>query len=88
MVKIGFCAKCRDFFPPEIMVPADDGDKLCLFCQRDQEEIYYGEKNEHVIGRKETVEEYKLLMKKLKEKKDVARALMGKAKEEETIKVI
>ena len=85
---MGFCAKCRDFFPPDVMVPADDGDKLCLFCQRDQEEIHYGENDEFVVGRKEIVEEYKLLMKKLKEKKDVARALMGKSKEEGTIKVI
>lgn len=85
---MGFCAKCRDFFPPDVMVPADDGDKLCLFCQRDQDEIRYGEKDEFVIGRKEIVEEYKLFMKKLKDKKNVADALMGKAKEEETIKVM
>jgi wyosine [tRNA(Phe)-imidazoG37] synthetase (radical SAM superfamily) len=70
------------------MVPADNGDKLCLFCQRGQEEIRYGENDEFVVGRKEIVEEYKLMMKKLLVKKDIARAVMGKAKEEPVIKVI
>jgi wyosine [tRNA(Phe)-imidazoG37] synthetase (radical SAM superfamily) len=87
---MGFCAKCRDFFPPDVMVDADDGDKLCLFCQRDQKEIRYGKNDEFVVGRKEIVEEYKIFMKQLKEKKDVAKALMGKApvEKEEALKVI
>jgi len=79
---MGLCAKCRDFFPPDVMVEADGDDKLCLFCQRDQEEIRYGENDEFVVGRKEIVEEYKIFMKQLKEKKDVASALMGKAPKE------
>jgi wyosine [tRNA(Phe)-imidazoG37] synthetase (radical SAM superfamily) len=72
------------------MVPVDNGDKLCLFCQRDQEEIRYGEDDEFVIGKKEIVEEYKLFMKKLKEKKNVADAIMGKApkEKESALKVI
>ena len=29
------CAKCRDFFPPEFTVVAEEDDKLCIFCKRD-----------------------------------------------------
>jgi hypothetical protein len=79
---MGQCAKCRDFFPPDIMLPAEDDDKLCLFCVRDSDEIKYGENNEHTLGREETVKEYKMMLRELKDKPNVARAIAGKSKEE------
>jgi wyosine [tRNA(Phe)-imidazoG37] synthetase (radical SAM superfamily) len=64
------------------MLPAQLGDYLCVFCHRDTDLVYYGENNEHVIGRKEIVEEYKIFMKKLKESPNVAKALAEESKEE------
>ena len=81
---MGQCAKCRDFFPPDIMLEAEEDDKLCIFCVRDSNEIKYGENNEHTLGREETIKEYKMLLRKLKEAPDVARALSDKSKDEDT----
>ena len=83
------CAKCGNFFPPDVMMPADPGDFLCVFCHRDTDEVRYGENNEHVIGRKEIVEEYKIFMKQLKDSPNVSKALAEKSKEEsDLIKVV
>lgn len=59
------CAKCRDFFPPDFCVMAEDEDKLCLFCKRDIKEIKYSDNK--VVTREEIVEEYKKFTKMLKE---------------------
>ncbi len=80
---MGLCAKCRDFFPPDLMFDVEqNGDQLCAFCERDTQEIRYGERNELVITRKEVVEEYKIFMKKLREQRDVAKAIDKKSKKE------
>jgi hypothetical protein len=80
---MGLCAKCRDFFPPDLMFDVEqNGDQLCAFCERDTNEIRYGEHNELVITRKEVVEEYKLFMKKLREQKDIAKTIDKKSKKE------
>ena len=62
------CAKCRDFFPPDFCVIAEDDDKLCLFCKRDTNEIKYGDALEKTATREEIVADYKILTKMLKEK--------------------
>jgi len=80
---MGLCAKCKDFFPPDIMTPADDGDKLCIFCVRDQKEIVYGDNNEYILSREETVKEYKMFLRELKESKNIARVIADKSKEED-----
>ena len=55
---MGLCAKCRDFFPPDLMFDVEqNGDQLCAFCERDTKEIRYGEHNELVMTREEDVEE-------------------------------
>jgi len=64
------CAKCRDFFPPEFTVVAEEDDKLCIFCKRDQKEIRYGDNLEKVATRDEIVADYILLTKMLKEELD------------------
>lgn len=64
------CAKCRDFFPPEFCVVAEEDDKLCLFCKRDTKEIRYGDNLEKVATKKEIIEDYKLFTKMLKEELD------------------
>ena len=64
------CAKCRDFFPPEFTVVAEEDDHLCLFCKRDMKEIRYGDNLEKVATQKEIVEDYKLFTKMLKEELD------------------
>lgn len=80
---MGLCAKCRDFFPPDLMFDTEqNGDQLCAFCQRDTNEIRYGEHNELVITRKEVVEEYKLFMRKLREQKDIANAIDKKSRQD------
>jgi len=80
---MGLCAKCRDFFPPDLMFDTEqNGDQLCVFCQRDTKEIRYGDNNELVITQKEVVEEYKLFMKKLREQRDIATAIDKKSKKE------
>ena len=80
---MGLCAKCRDFFPPDLMFDVEqNGDQLCAFCQRDTKEIRYGEHNELVITREEVIEEYKLFMRKLREQKDIATAIDKKSKKE------
>jgi wyosine [tRNA(Phe)-imidazoG37] synthetase (radical SAM superfamily) len=59
-----------------------NGDQLCVFCQRDTKEIRYGEHSELVITQKEVVEEYKLFMQKLREQKNIAEAIDKKSKKE------
>jgi hypothetical protein len=66
------------------MLEAEEDDKLCIFCYRDSDEIKYGENNEHTLGRKETVKEYKMLLRELKDKPNVAQAIAGKSKDEDT----
>lgn len=82
---MGQCAKCRDFFPPDVMIEAEGDDKLCIFCVRDTNEIKYGENNEYTLGREETIKEYKIFMKKLKDSPNVARALADEAREDESL---
>ncbi len=64
------CAKCRDFFPPEFCVEAEEDDKLCLFCKRDIPKIRYGDSQEKEATREEIVADYKLFTKMLKEELD------------------
>ncbi len=59
------CARCRDFFPPDFCVLAEEDDKLCLFCKRDTKEIKYGDNQ--IVTREEIIEEYKIFTKMLKE---------------------
>ena len=85
------CAKCRDFFPPEFCVIAEDEDKLCLFCKRDANEIRYGEKLEKVATKKEIVDDYKIFTKMLKEdlenptRQELKKFTIGETEEESRI---
>ena len=69
-VKMPQCAKCRDFFPPEFCVEAEEDDRLCLFCKRDIKEIRYGDNLEKVAAKKEIVADYILFTKMMKDELD------------------
>jgi hypothetical protein len=74
------CAKCKEFFPPEFTEQAEGSDKLCLFCKRGSDNIYYGAGK--TATRKEVADDYKKLLKKLREKRSV-KAIFDKSKERE-----
>lgn len=70
------CANCNEFFPPDFLEDADDGDKLCIFCKRDVSEITGGGTT---VTKKEIVRDYKIFVKKLKETRNV-KDILDKAK--------
>ena len=81
---MGYCKKCYNFFPPDFMrdIEGNDGtpdqeDKQCLFCMLDKKVISFTGKNkkEEQYTKKQCIKDYKLFLKELKSKGDIAKAL-------------
>jgi len=60
---MGLCVKCKEFLPPGFLVEKENGDLLCLFCERDVTEIKYGEHDEKTVNKTTVLEEYKKFLK-------------------------
>jgi len=60
---MGLCVKCKKFLPPGFLVEKEDGDLLCLFCERDVTEIKYGEHNEKTVNKDTVLKEYERFLK-------------------------
>ena len=74
---MGLCIKCRDFFPPDFLSPLEDEDQECVFCGRGVKYIQYNEKDGSVrkYTREDCIRDYKILLGKLKDTKDVKKVL-------------
>jgi len=66
------CIECKKFLPPHFVERTeDDREHLCIFCKRGTKEIRFGENNENIATKEETVKEYDLYLKLVKEKNEV-----------------
>lgn len=69
------CVKCRKFFPPDVIFVIDEkmNEYECVWCKRGVKEIQYTEKDGSVrkYTREDCVRDYKVLLGKLAEKKNV-----------------
>jgi hypothetical protein len=68
------CIRCSCFLPPHFVERTDDNkENECIFCRRGTKEIRYGENNEKVATKEETIKEYDLYLKLVKEQNEVLR---------------
>ena len=61
---MGFCSKCRDFFPPDFM-----DNNLCHFCKKESNTIMT--EDGILYNKGDVVKDYKIFLNKLKEKGSV-----------------
>lgn len=74
------CAKCFQYFPPNFMreIPeSKEGDLQCIFCMVGKDELTYDtdKGKTGTYTKKQCVEDYKIFLKKIKEKPKIARTL-------------
>jgi hypothetical protein len=74
---MGKCVQCEGFYPPHFMVDLEekkDPPQKCAFCYLDKNEVTMVNDEtgkEEKISKKDAAEKYKLLLKKLKESKNI-----------------
>ena len=78
---MGKCVQCEEFFSPNFMVDLEekkDPPQKCAFCYLDRKEVTLVNdetKEEEVISKKEAAKRYRILLRKLKESKNIAKLL-------------
>lgn len=69
------CQKCFEVFPPQFCVPIERAqnpdDQQCTFCARGKNEIQL-KGNTGKYTKKQCVKDYKIFLRQLKEKKQIA----------------
>jgi len=68
---MGCCVKCKKFLPPGFLVEKENGDLLCLFCERGITEIKYGKHNEKTVSKDKIIKEYKTFLKMVRADSEV-----------------
>ncbi|HRR49279.1 MAG TPA: hypothetical protein P5293_04930 [Bacteroidales bacterium] len=60
------CKKCNKFYPPGFVDRTKEG-KECIFCQKEVNEIRYGENNLLIAKREDIILEYQKYLRMIKE---------------------
>jgi hypothetical protein len=62
------CSNCKAYLPPNFIKFLDDGGKKCIFCERQNDTIYYHDELgiEKKTTKKETIAEYKEFIDKIR----------------------
>ena len=75
---MGKCVQCEDMFPPHFMVDMEenmvDPPQKCAYCYLDKKEVTMVNDEtgvEEVVSKKKAVKEYKIILKKLYESKNI-----------------